>query len=114
MSVNFIYGTINADTLLGTGYADSIFGYDGNDLLKGAGGDDYLSGGTGDDTLKGGGGADYLYGGAGYDTVSYTESQSRVFVSLADNIGAYGDAEGDRFVSIDNITGTRHNDDLWG
>ena len=31
-----------------------------------------------------------------------------------DNIGADGDAEGDSFVSIENITGSQYNDDLWG
>jgi Ca2+-binding RTX toxin-like protein len=110
-----IYGTVLADTLVASdNTAHYIRGYAGDDLLKGAGGNDVLLGDDGDDTLKGGGGADYLHGGAGYDTVSYTQSQTRVFVSLADNVGAYGDAAGDTFTFIENITGTQYNDDLWG
>jgi Ca2+-binding RTX toxin-like protein len=111
----YLSGTDNADTLVAADDgAYSIRGYAGNDLLKGAGGSDLLFGDTGDDTLKGGGGADYLHGGAGYDTVSYTQSQTRVFVSLHHNIGADGDAEGDTFTYIENITGSQYNDDLWG
>jgi Ca2+-binding RTX toxin-like protein len=112
--INQFYAYGGNDTLVGTANHDQMHGGEGADLLKGAGGYDQLFGDNGDDTLKGGGGADYLHGGAGYDTVSYTESQTRVFVSLHDNIGAYGDAEGDTFVFIENITGSQYNDDLWG
>ena len=37
-----------------------------------------------------------------------------MFVSLYNNLGAYGDAEGDTFAFIENITGSGFNDNLWG
>jgi Ca2+-binding RTX toxin-like protein len=111
------------ENLEGSDYADALVGNDGNnwlggsggeDLLDGGDGDDILLGGSGNDTLKGGGGADYLDGGpGGIDTVSYYESPEGV-IALLGNEGAYGDAEGDTFKDIENITGSIYADILWG
>jgi Ca2+-binding RTX toxin-like protein len=114
LGIEQLYGSGFNDTLTGDDNVNELYGLNGDDILKGAGGADGLYGDYGDDTLKGGGGADLLHGGAGYDTVSYTQSETRVFVSLNDNIGAYGDAEGDTFIYIENITGSPFGDDLWG
>jgi Ca2+-binding RTX toxin-like protein len=113
-NIENLFGSAHNDTLTGNGADNRLTGLTGNDILKGAGGSDGLYGDEGDDTLKGGGGADYLHGGAGFDTVSYTESAVGVFVSLLHNVGGFGDAEGDTFVFIENITGTPFGDDLWG
>jgi serralysin len=72
-----------------------------------------LLGGSGNDTLKGGGGADWLDGNEGIDTVSYYESPEGV-IALLGNEGAYGDAEGDTFIGIENLTGSIYADILWG
>ena len=111
------------ENLEGSDYADALVGNDGNNWLGGSGGDDLLDGGDGDDillggsgndTLKGGGGADYLDGGpGGIDTVSYYESPEGV-IALLGNEGAYGDAEGDTFEDIENLTGSIYADILWG
>ena len=113
-NIENLFGSGHNDTLTGNDGSNRLTGSTGNDILKGAGGSDGLYGDEGDDTLKGGGGADYLHGGAGFDTVSYTESAVGVFVSLIDNVGGFGDAEGDTFVFIENITGSPFGDDLWG
>jgi Ca2+-binding RTX toxin-like protein len=78
-----------------------------------------LWGGSGNDKLKGGGGADWLGGDEGIDTVSYYESPEGVTVLLntnaANNVGGWGgDAEGDIFGDIENVTGSIFADSLWG
>jgi Ca2+-binding RTX toxin-like protein len=113
-NIENLFGSSHNDTLTGNDGSNRLTGLTGNDILKGAGGSDGLYGDDGDDTLKGGGGADYLHGGAGFDMVSYTESAVGVLVSLYKNLGAYGDAEGDTFVFIENVTGSAFNDNLWG
>jgi Ca2+-binding RTX toxin-like protein len=98
----------------GTSAADILHGGNDNDSLNGLGGNDSLYGSTGDDVLKGGGGADLLHGGAGYDTASYEGSTAGVVVSLITNSAAYGDAQGDTFVFIENLIGSVHADTLIG
>jgi Ca2+-binding RTX toxin-like protein len=111
---NTLYGLSGDDTLDGGFGTDYLYGGDGIDTLKGGGGADRLDGGNGDDTLKGGGGADVLIGGAGYDTVTYANSSARVVVSLIDNTAVGGDAAGDTFTVIENVTGSAHGDSLFG
>jgi Ca2+-binding RTX toxin-like protein len=114
VQIEDLAGSEHDDSLVGNDGVNWLFGRDGHDLLKGGGGADRLSGDNGFDTLKGGGGADVLNGGEGFDTASYYGSSAGVFVSLRHNVGAYGDAEGDTFASIELVTGSIHNDDLWG
>jgi Ca2+-binding RTX toxin-like protein len=89
-------GSADDDTLLGFGDADS------------------LSGGDDNDRLNGGAGADYLDGGEGNDTATYIDSDEGVTISLLDNTAAFGDASGDTFISIENLTGSDHDDWLKG
>src|SRR5262245_56167844 len=91
-----INGTNSADSLYGTSGADSIFGKGGND------------------TLKGGGGADLLDGGSGYDTVFYTDSNVGVGVNLSSRRGTGGTAQGDTYVSIENVYASSFNDTVVG
>ncbi|MFN6487025.1 calcium-binding protein [Nostoc sp. DedQUE02] len=46
-----LYGTANADTIVGSNGDDNLNGYDGNDLLIGGKGNDILYGGSGTDTF---------------------------------------------------------------
>jgi Ca2+-binding RTX toxin-like protein len=112
-SIENLEGSEYADALVGNDGNNSLEGDGGDDLLSGLGGDDTLWGGFGNDTLKGGGGADVLQGYAGIDTVSYYESPEGVFVVLG-LFGAGGDAEGDTFEDIENLTGSIYADTLWG
>lgn len=109
-----ITGTEEGDRLTGTSRADTIMGREGEDRLYGKGGDDILYGEEGNDVLEGGPGADVLDGGPGEDYAYYTESSSRVIVRLNDNTARYGDADGDRLLSIEHLEGSDHNDVLTG
>jgi serralysin len=112
-SIENLEGSEYADALVGNDGNNSLEGWGGDDLLDGRDGDDTLWGGSGNDTLKGGGGADVLQGDAGIDTVSYYESPEGVFVVLG-LPGLGGDAEGDTFGGIENLTGSLYADTLWG
>ena len=83
---------------------NTINGGDGADTIYGGEGNDVISGGAGDDLLAGGAGVDDLDGGTGSDTADYSGSGSSVNVNLATGTGTGGDAEGDTYTSIENIT----------
>lgn len=103
--LNEVYGTEQADTLVGGAGTDIIYGYASNDRIDGGYGDDTIMGGDGNDTLLGGvgndrinGGAlsdyidagsgdDWVNGGRGPDTI-YLGSGNDTFVDLLQ----YGDA----------------------
>ena len=119
ISIENLFGSQHGDTLVGNNDANQLDGRGGNDTLKGGGGADTLYGDgraddAGNDTLKGGGGADILYGGFGIDTAAYNESPVGVIVSLSTGVANFGDAAGDFFDSIENLTGSAHNDWLVG
>jgi Ca2+-binding RTX toxin-like protein len=123
ISIEYVFGSFHNDTITGNDANNELYGLTGNDVLKGGGGADGLAGDDGDDILKGGGGADYLEGGAGIDTADYSTSDSTlvggnslfgVSVSLNDNRGFLGDAEGDTFSGIEHLTGTPYSDTLIG
>lgn len=97
----------------GNALANLLSGAAGVDLLFGLAGTDRLVGGDGDDVLDGGSGADQLVGGNGIDTASYAAATAAVTVNLAAPSGT-GDAAGDTFESIENITGSRFGDTLTG
>ena len=113
-AIENLYGSTHGDLLVG-GYNDNeIAGLEGNDVLHGGSGDDALIGGNGNDTLKGGGGEDILSGGYGDDTAAYSQSAEGVHVVLLHDVALGGDAEGDLLFGIENVTGSSHNDLLWG
>jgi Ca2+-binding RTX toxin-like protein len=71
-----------------------------------------LQGGGGDDLLFGNGGGDFLSGGAGIDMASYATAPSGVYVFFGDGGNFTGDAQGDTFDSIEQLTGSNFNDVL--
>lgn len=89
------YASDAANIVTGTAQADTIFGLDG------------------DDTLIGLGGADVLNGGNGSDMASYGSAAQGVIVNLATG-GTGGDAQGDTYISIENVIGSPHADSLAG
>ena len=106
-------GTKFADVLTGNAAANVLDGGDGDDSLEGGEGDDTLIGGQGDDRLYGGAGADALNGGAGTDTADYRTALAGVVASLATG-GTGGDAAGDKFGGIENLSGGNFDDILTG
>jgi len=101
-----IYLTTTIENAVGGGGKDTLIG---NDVAN------HLTGNGGDDTLNGGLGGDILDGGLGIDTATYINSTSGVGVFLnAPAINNGGDAAGDTFISIENLTGSAFNDILSG
>jgi Ca2+-binding RTX toxin-like protein len=92
----------------------TVKGFGGDDTLYGTSGADMIFGFAGDDTLKGGGGADVLDGGTGIDSVFYGDSSVGVSVNLATGHGVGGTADGDSYVSIENVFGSLFNDTITG
>jgi Ca2+-binding RTX toxin-like protein len=101
---------IAIENLAGGGEDDTLSGNSLANALSGRGGNDTLYGRAGNDILVGGAGSDYLSGGTGIDTASYA-SDGAVEVSLDGSVVAFGAAIGDRFSSIENLTGSTTGDD---
>lgn len=96
-----------------TNGVDTLYGFQqSNDNLAGQAGNDTLIGFAGDDILNGGEGADILDGGDGVDTASYEGSSSGVTVFTSGRGGRNGEGQGDRLTSIENITGSDHQDQI--
>ncbi len=111
---NTLNGAALNDIISGLGGADTLNGYAGADSLDGGSGNDKLYGGDGDDLLIGGSGGDRLDGGAGTDTASYATATAAVTANLGSTSSNRGDASGDSYVSIENLTGSDYADTLTG
>ena len=122
-AVEALRGTLASDQLSGDAGAnwiaggtgqDAIAGRDGDDHLLGEDGNDVLVGGGGNDLLQGGTGADLLDGGAGLDMASYDDAQAAVDVDLLTAKGKGGEAAGDRYVNVEQVSGSGYDDTLRG
>ena len=105
------FGDASGDTIAGF---ENVTGGIGNDFLIGSGAVNILDGAQGNDTLRGGGGTDDLRGGDGTDTVTYAGTTGPINVNLATNLATGGEAQGDIYTSIENVTGTTAGDVLRG
>lgn len=114
IDVEHAAGSAANDDLRGDDQDNRLQGLNGDDLLHGRSGEDTLHGGAGDDSLSGGTDADELFGGGGSDTASYANAAEGLTVHLALPSRNTGEAAGDRFNSIENITGSSFNDLLYG
>ncbi len=85
-----------------------------NDTVTGSTGADAILAFSGNDVLIGGGSGDALYGGGGLDTASYATAPAAVVVDLAQPLRNTGDAAGDTYNSIENLTGSAFADGLYG
>ncbi|CAO4163445.1 DUF642 domain-containing protein [Methylorubrum populi] len=115
-------GSAQGDTLVAI---ESVVGSAYDDMLKAAASGSRLSGSGGNDTLVAGAGADSLDGGAGSDTVDYSASGAGIVVNLtatsqatpsglvASGSGLGGDAAGDSYAAIENVTGSAFADLLY-
>ena len=85
-----------------------------DDVLFGNSADNFMYGIGGDDTFMGSAGADEMHGSDGSDMADYSQSRSAVTVDLLAGTGRGGDAQGDRYVSIENVKGSSYADRLYG
>ncbi|MCE8539371.1 hypothetical protein KBY27_18095 [Ruegeria pomeroyi] len=105
---------ISIENLLGSDHADLLTGSSGNNLIEGGRGSDSLRGSAGDDTLEGGISGDEVHGGSGIDTASFSTAGSGVTANLTTGVGTRGNANGDIYISIENLLGSDHADLLTG
>ena len=71
-------------------------------------------GGSGNDIFIASNQSNKFEGGAGLDTVSYVNSNIGVTVNLTSGNGTNGWADGDNYISIENVIGSNFNDVLTG
>lgn len=118
-----LQGTSISDWITGGGGEDVIAGGFGNDILagnsgfdtlRGEAGDDVLYGGAGNDILDGGTGKDVLVGGAGQNAASYASAATAVRAQLSASWANSGDALGDEYTGIADLTGGSGGDVLGG
>lgn len=98
----------------GSRYNDHLIGDDGHNRFWHSPGDDLMEGRGGNDSFWSGAGADQIDGGEGRDHVSYSRSNSGVFVNLATGAAYGGYAQGDTLTSIESVYGTQYADRLTG
>ncbi|KQU01171.1 beta strand repeat-containing protein [Rhizobium sp. Leaf453] len=113
-SIENLAGSSFNDTLTGTSDVNLILGGAGIDVIFGLADADTLFGQDGNDILVGGAGADTLNGGNGTDRASYSTAAAAVIVSLTTPASNTGEAAGDVYNSIENLSGSAFNDTLTG
>jgi Ca2+-binding RTX toxin-like protein len=99
-----IIGSHQDDVLTLSNVAGRLDGYNGSDVLNG---------GNGADIFFSGGGADQLTGGGGVDRAFYSGSIA-VNINLLTNVATGGDAQGDTFNSIEELSGSSAGDTFIG
>lgn len=102
------------ESAIGSAFYDELTGSYLDNTLNGRHGDDILRGQDGNDTLIGGIGNDQMYGDDGIDTLSYAGSAGDIRIDLLLHTASGGEAEGDTFYDMENVTGGRGNDVLTG
>ncbi|MDD5333965.1 MAG: hypothetical protein PHS32_09475 [Rhodoferax sp.] len=123
ISIENVYGSQYADTLIGSTGNDTLYGQGGNDLLNGGDGNDQLYGNDGNDSITGGAGYDVFYGGLGDDTldggadndyVQYYDATGPVTVNLALGTATGAGIGTDTLISIEQVYGSQYADVLIG
>jgi hypothetical protein len=94
------------ENVTGTSHDDVFRGSDRAETFRGLGGRDTFYGSDG--------GRDVYVGGSGVDTLSYLYSTDGVSLSLLRGRGFAGEARRDVVKDVENLTGTLHDDFLWG
>lgn len=107
-----VAGGFGDDLLYGGGGDDTVDGFAGSDTLRGGPGDDLLRGWADGDVIIPAGGNDTVLGGNGTDRVDYANAPNGVIVDLAAGTASgYGN---DSLGGIVNVTGSVHNDRIFG
>lgn len=111
----------NVEHFIGSEFDDTFYGNrTETNIFEGNAGDDILVGGFEGDLFIGGAGADLLRGHRVGETdtegdgASYVLSASGVLIDLPSGTGFGGDAQGDRFIGIEDFQLSRHGDSFTG
>ncbi|UYV37205.1 hypothetical protein N4R57_19990 [Rhodobacteraceae bacterium D3-12] len=105
----------SVERITGSSRQDVFYGDDGENDFRGLGGYDWFVSSTG--------GRERYYGGSGTDTVTYYNASSGVTANLSNGAvtngretgyGSVGDARSDLYVEIENLVGSRFDDELRG
>jgi Ca2+-binding RTX toxin-like protein len=96
---------VSIENITGSVHGDNIRGDAGDNRSRGLGDYDWLVGSDGND---------FYDGGNGRDMVSYVHASSGVTVNLGSGRGTAGQANGDRYVSIERATGSIYEDLFFG
>lgn len=108
------FDTVDASSADAGVTIDLYANYLGFEKIIGSNFADTLAGNDDDNVLVGGAGADSLDGRWGWDTADYSASTEAVAVDLGLGTATGGEAEGDTFVSIENLIGSIYADTLTG
>jgi Ca2+-binding RTX toxin-like protein len=114
--VETLIGTGFGDTIIGNQKNNTIYGGGGNDIISGAAGRDYIEAGAGGDIVSGGYDEDTIFGNAGNDYLSGDEKND-VLKGDAGNDSLRGNGGNDwLFGGTDNddLKGGSGNDSLYG
>jgi Ca2+-binding RTX toxin-like protein len=87
---------INIENVIGSALADTLTGNDDNNIFTG------------------GAGADSIDGRAGIDQINFSSSSAGITVNLVTGTGLNGDAQGDTYLNIENVVGSRFADSIIG
>lgn len=93
------------ETVIGGSRSNSFVGGNGDVSFYGGGDDDFFTGGSGEE---------HFSGGEGSDQLAYRNSAEGVAVDLEAGTASGGTAEGDTFVSIEQLYGSLFDDELRG
>ncbi len=107
-------GGAGGDTITGGGGADSIIGGAGNDSLSGGADSETIDGGVNNDTIVGSLGNDTLIGGDGRDGLNYTGSTAAVTVDFANNAANGADIGTDSIVGFEQVATGSGDDTVVG
>ena len=106
-----VTANLQSGTATGGAGSDTLSNFE---ALRGSAFVDTLTGDGLDNWLEGGAGGDSLNGGGGNDTASYMHASSGVIANLASVAANSDEAIGDTYNSIENVFGSRFNDQLTG
>ncbi len=116
-----VHGGPGADRLYGQLQDDDLYGEGDDDVLIGGQGIDSLHGGPGNEWIRGDTNRDRYFGDSGEDTLSFATAtppgpfprMDGVLVNLRNNYAA-GDDSKEKVYGIENLVGSRFDDELTG
>lgn len=111
--VNYVSGISGGFTIADGSEIENATGGSGADTLRGNDLANVLTGNGGNDAFTASDGGDSYVGGSGTDSLDYSPASSAVTVNLVTGAGS-GWASGDSYSSIEDVTGSDYNDNIYG